>query len=216
MIHKKRFLTAIQLVFLATFAAATCAYPQTPAKESAKAPAKQQQPAKLVQAVKGAQAIEAYSEFDKRLKDYEATQVKAEASLPKLGTKASAEDITEHKVALAQKLREARVNAKQGDIFTPAVSKRIRALFRVEFKGRARDSKLVRNSLREAEQLKDIRWRVGMAYPEKLPLETMPAGLLSKLPELPKDVQYRIVGHDLVLLDTAANVVIDFIPEAKP
>jgi hypothetical protein len=194
-------------VIVVCIAGATSAYPQTQTKQPSKAAA---------QAVKGAQAVQAYAEFDARIQDYMIARKTAEGAVPALGTKATAEEITAHKLALGQKIREARPTAKQGDIFTPAVSKRIREFFRVQFKGRTREAKLVRNSLREAEQLKDMRLRVGMEYPEKLPFETVPAGLLRKLPELPKDVQYRLVGHDLVLLDSVAGTVIDFIPEAKP
>ena len=207
-----RVITTVRWVFLVIFATPAGVLAQAPPSQ----PAKASQSAKAAQAIKGAKAVEAYSEFDARLKDYYALQNKMEGTLPPLGTKASAEEITAHKRALAQKMREARAGAKRGDVFTPPVSKRIRELFRVEFKGRARDSKLVRNSLREAEQLPDRRWRVGMDYPEKLLFETVPAGLLEKLPQLPKDVQYRIVGHDLVLLDSVAGTVIDFIPDAKP
>lgn len=212
-IRLSRIAIFLQWVFLALFAivaGASYAYPQT-TQTPPKTPA-----AKAAQAVKGAKAVVAYNEFDTRLKEYHQVQTKAEASLPPLGTRASAEEITAHKNALAKKIREARPNAKQGDIFTPEVSKRIREFFRVQFKGRSKEAKLVRNTLREAEQLKDIRLRVGMAYPEKLPFETVPAGLLRDLPLLPEDVQYRIVGHDLILLDNVANIVIDFIPEAKP
>lgn len=212
MTHQKRFLKAVRWAFLAVFAGAAGVPAQAPPKVAAKA----SEPAKVVQAIKGAQAVETYSDFDARLKEYYRLQTQAEASLPPLGTKASAEEITAHKRALAQKMREARATAKQGDIFTPAVSKRIREFFRVEFKGGTKEARLVRSSVREAEQLKDMRLRVGMEYPEKLPYETVPAGLLKKLPQLPKDVAYRIVGHDLVLLDTVAGTVIDFIPEAKP
>ena len=79
-----------------------------------------------------------------------------------------------HKTALAQKLRLARANAKQSDIFTPDVSKRIRGLFSAEFKGSTPEARLVRNSIGGAEQLKDMPLRVGMNYPDKLAYSTVP------------------------------------------
>jgi hypothetical protein len=33
-------------------------------------------------------------------------------------------------------------------------------------------------------------------------------------PELPEDVEYRIVNHDLVLWDIHADLVVDFLPNA--
>jgi hypothetical protein len=44
----------------------------------------------------------------------------------------------------------------------------------------------------------------------------MPPTLLINLPQLPREVAYRIVGHDLVLLDTEARIVVDFIPGVIP
>ena len=213
MFHHSRTLTAIRWTFLLVLATGSVIYAQAPQKT--KVPPKKAI-APVTNPVKGAKAVVAYNEFDAALKEYLAARTKAEAGAPPLPTKATAEQIAEHKDALAEELRKARPNAKQGDVFTPAVSKRIRDLFAVEFKGKSQEAKLVRNTVAKSEQLPDMSLHVGMAYPEKLPFETVPAGLLKRLPELPKDLQYRIVGHDFVLLDSVANTVIDFISDAKP
>jgi hypothetical protein len=34
------------------------------------------------------------------------------------------------------------------------------------------------------------------------------------LPQLPEDVEYRIVGKTLILRDVDANIIVDFIPNA--
>jgi hypothetical protein len=36
------------------------------------------------------------------------------------------------------------------------------------------------------------------------------------LPKLPPDVEYRVVGHDLVLLDVTAKLIVDLMPNAVP
>jgi hypothetical protein len=36
------------------------------------------------------------------------------------------------------------------------------------------------------------------------------------LPRLPKDLEYRIMGHDLALHDIGPNLIVDFIPGAIP
>jgi hypothetical protein len=36
------------------------------------------------------------------------------------------------------------------------------------------------------------------------------------LPKLPPEVQYRIVGTSLVLVDLKAHVIVDFIPNVLP
>jgi hypothetical protein len=54
--------------------------------------------------------------------------------------------------------------------------------------------------------------KVNAKYPEGAALPTVPANLLATLPQLPEDLEYRIVGKDLILRDVHANVVVDFIP----
>ena len=46
------------------------------------------------------------------------------------------------------------------------------------------------------------------------PLATTPANLLANLPQLPMDVEYRIVGRHLLLRDVDANIIVDFIYNA--
>ena len=40
--------------------------------------------------------------------------------------------------------------------------------------------------------------------------------LLNRLPVLPKELTYRIIGRTLVLQDTKTNLIVDFIPKALP
>jgi len=58
--------------------------------------------------------------------------------------------------------------------------------------------------------------KVNRAYPEGVPLETTPPSLLAKLPELPAELEYRVVGHALVLRDATANLIVDFLPDVIP
>jgi len=57
---------------------------------------------------------------------------------------------------------------------------------------------------------------VNAEYPDKLPLTTVPPTLLLLLPMLPPEVSYRIIGHDFVLEDTEARVILDLIPGIIP
>ena len=56
--------------------------------------------------------------------------------------------------------------------------------------------------------------KVNAKYPESEPLPTVPPNLLARLPRLPEDVEYRIVGKNLILRDVDANIIVDFIPNA--
>ena len=53
--------------------------------------------------------------------------------------------------------------------------------------------------------------QVNQVYPTTFPLATFPPTLLKVLPPLPKEVEYRIVAGHLILRDTEANLIIDFI-----
>jgi hypothetical protein len=44
-----------------------------------------------------------------------------------------------------------------------------------------------------------------------VPLQSTPPSLLENLPPLPPEIEYRITGADLVLLDAKANMVVDII-----
>jgi hypothetical protein len=47
-----------------------------------------------------------------------------------------------------------------------------------------------------------------------MPFTTVPPTLLRKLPELPEEVAYRILGPSLLIIDRKANMIVDFIPNA--
>ena len=55
-----------------------------------------------------------------------------------------------------------------------------------------------------------------MNYPTDKPLATFPARLLQKLPELPPELEYRIVDHHIVLRDVTANVIADVARNVVP
>jgi hypothetical protein len=58
--------------------------------------------------------------------------------------------------------------------------------------------------------------RVNQRYPQGVPLQSTPPTLLLNLPQLPKELEYRIVGRDLVLRDIGANLVVDYLPNILP
>ena len=73
----------------------------------------------------------------------------------------------------------------------------------------------VRVSLKHDEPV-NARLHVNESYPEAMPLQTTPPSLLLNLPKLPPELEYRVVGRELVLRDVKANLVVDFIPNALP
>lgn len=121
--------------------------------------------------------------------------------------------IVERQRNLAADIRLARPKADQGDIFTPATSAEFRRLIGIAMQGA--HAHRVHQSLKHAEPVR-LHLRVNDTYPESVPRQSIPPTLLANLPVLPKELDYRIIGHDLVLHDAEANTIVDFLPNAIP
>jgi hypothetical protein len=117
------------------------------------------------------------------------------------------------KAALAEKLMKARAGARQGDIFFPEARPVFRRLLAPELKGEeGRDAKAILKD--DAPAPGTVPFKVNAKYPENQPLPTVPAPFLLALPQLPEPLEYRIVGQHLLLLDTAAGVIVDYLLNA--
>lgn len=150
-------------------------------------------------------------EFQGRIDDYLAARKKQ--NVAKKATD-SPDKLAQEKQQTAEKTKEARPEAQQGDIFTPAVA----AYFKQQIESTLRgpNGNKVRASLRHAEPLPNVQLKVNAKYPRNLPLQSTPPTLLMNLPPLPKELQYRIVGSTLVLYDMSSGLIVDFIPNAVP
>lgn len=152
--------------------------------------------------------------FEKRVKDYVKLRENIDNKMPKLSKEAKPEDIETHKKQLQESVRIARAGAKQGDIFTPDAAELVRGIIKEEFKGKDR-VELRKAVLVEAE-VKSVPLRVNYPYPEaKEQLEMAPT-LLLKLPQLPKQIRYRFVGRNMLLVDRENGLIIDYMTEAIP
>jgi hypothetical protein len=122
----------------------------------------------------------------------------------------SAVQIDAQKTALAAKIQTARAGAKQGDIFTAEMRPVFRRLLAPEMKGAdGRDAKAIMKD--DAPAPGTVAFKVNAKYPENQPRPTMPANLLLNLPTLPEPLEYRVVGQHLLLIDTAADLIVDYI-----
>jgi hypothetical protein len=123
---------------------------------------------------------------------------------------ASAAQVDVQKAALTAKIQAARANARQGDIFTPEMRPIFRRLLAPELKGEdGRDAKAIIKD--DAPAAGTVAFKVNAKYPEGQPTPTMPTNLLLNLPPLPEPLEYRVVGQHLLLLDTKADLVVDYI-----
>jgi hypothetical protein len=126
----------------------------------------------------------------------------------------SPEKITDTQQQLASKLKDKRQNASQGDIFKPEIADYFRRQIAATLA--TQQGKKIRASLKHAEPVHGLALQVNQVYPQGLPLQSTPPTLLLNLPTLPKELEYRIVGRNLVLYDSVPDVVVDFIPDAIP
>jgi hypothetical protein len=114
---------------------------------------------------------------------------------------------------LADAIRRMRPDAREGDIFSPAVSRAFQRQIR---------HALVVHGVSVAALFDEMRADGGETTPAPTVNEAfswalgnvMPVFMLQVLPALPDELQYRFVGWDLVLIDLPANLVVDVLRDA--
>lgn len=156
--------------------------------------------------------LEARRLFSERMEDYARLHRRLEGPLPALTPARQPLENYLARQVLATAIRKARATATQGDMFTPPVAVLFRTLIAEALTGR--DVEALLGELTEEDAGVE---HAHLVVNEPLPRgasHEMPCVLLRTLPALPEDVEYRIVGRHLVLWDTHANLVIDFLPDA--
>ena len=151
--------------------------------------------------------------FEKQLKDYIDLRNKVRANAPKLSKDSTPEQINTYRTTLQTSLRGARPNAKRGEFFRPETADYIRRTLKTEFQGK--DRQQLREQIFETET-QGVVLRVNYPYAQSAELSEMPATLLTKLPPLPKELRYRFVGRNMLLVDRESDVIIDIMPDALP
>jgi hypothetical protein len=152
--------------------------------------------------------------FSKQAKDYidkehslEADKAKPTSDVAKL------EQLREK---LRDAVQQSRPGAKQGDFFTPEAARVFRMLLANLFNGP--NGAKIKTSLNHAEPGAPAAFKVNGAFPNQKgqPIQSIPATVLKVLPILPRGLDYCIAGSTLALRDSAANMVVDFLPNALP
>jgi hypothetical protein len=149
--------------------------------------------------------------FLDRVNQYVTLHQKLENTLPKLSKESTPQQVDTHQRALLKLMQDARKDAKQGDIFTPESQVVIKKLIAKVFGGP--DGAALRASVMD-ENPGVANLKVNDRYPDHIPVSTIPPQLLEGLPKLPEEMEYRFVGNDLILMDTHAHMIADFIPNA--
>jgi hypothetical protein len=145
------------------------------------------------------------ADFSARVWTYFELRSTLEKGLPALTVTDDPAEIRSAELALAQKIRVARAGAKQGEIFTPAISVEFRKVLLLEMNANIWATIMDENP-------GEFSYDINDTYPKRKPLSTMPFDILVRLPRLPEDIEYRFVGRHLILHDTRANVILDRLP----
>ena len=150
-------------------------------------------------------------DFKSRVDKYMELRDRLKKDSPPLKETKDASKLQASQDVLAAKIREARKDAQPGEIFTPEIRQLFRRLMYPELKGPEADE--TKTTIRE-EKPKGVALKINATYPEDQPVTTMPPNILAALPKLPEDLEYRFVNNHMILRDTHANLIVDFVPNA--
>jgi hypothetical protein len=149
------------------------------------------------------QAIDTYTVLHRRL----------EQGLAPLRAGSSAQQIFEASDELAAALLAARPKAREGDIFTAETADVFRARIAnaLRVRGHSVDDVVAESQIEApADAAMPV---VNGRFPWLRGAGMWPC-VLSALPSVPEELQYRIVGRNLVLVDVHANLVVDILRDA--
>lgn len=155
----------------------------------------------------------AIATFEDRVKEYVKLRNRVKGKLPKLSKDSTPEQLRSHMTAFKDAVRAARAGAKRGALFVPEIAGYIRTTLRENFKGN--DKFELRKTILEAET-QGVPVRINYPYPEAKEFAEMPPTLLLRLPQLPREMRYRFVGTNLLLVDRENNLIIDYMVDALP
>jgi hypothetical protein len=152
-------------------------------------------------------------EFQKRIQAYMKIHNEAEGKVPNLKRTDDPVEISGREKALAEMIMTLRAGAQPGEIFAPEYQPYFIQIVQDDFKKRtAADRKALVHELPKGV----MKVSINTVYPTTLPLITFPATLLRSLPDLPPELEYRIVGRHLLLRDVKANLIVDALYDVVP
>jgi len=201
---------------IAVLAASLLAAPACAHTDRAGPPA-EQKPA-VSQPVNEARALEppdaqALAEFNERVGQYAKLHQRLEATLPALPKETTPTVIDTHQRAFGRLIQQERRNAKQGDVLTTATRRHFRRVLARVLSGK--DGKELMATILD-DNPGPIKLAVNSRYPDEVPVSTVPPQVLSSLPKLPEELEYRFIGQRLVLLDVHAHIIADFMDDVFP
>jgi hypothetical protein len=153
-------------------------------------------------------------DFSRRIDDYTKLHKRVRSEIHRLKPASSPAAIDHYQHRFAHRVREERRGVMPGNIFTPEIAAEFRRLIGISMQGP--EAARIRSSLAHAAPVRLPAIRVNHEYPAEAPLQSTPPSLLLNLPSLPQELEYRVVGRNLVLRDVDCNLIVDFVPNAIP
>jgi hypothetical protein len=173
---------------------------------------------------------EVLEEFLEGIHKYVKLHKELTARIPVAEPSWSAQQIADRQRQLTVAIQNARREKREGNIFKPEVAQAFRHVLSEEFSGpegpnilheiRSNGNPQIEGVPQQRnprnESMKAVRLQVNAYYPDDAPLSSVPPTQLLRLPALPEEVRYRFVGRALILRDTEANVILDFLRDVVP
>jgi hypothetical protein len=159
----------------------------------------------------GSEDAKIVADFERRVKQY--IDFRERFAGKPLKPTDKPQEIVARQHELTDRIRVARAGAKQGEIFTSQIAEYFRHQIASSLAG-PHGTEIV-SSLRHGEPVK-MELQVNQSYPENVPLQSTPPTLLLNLPELSDGLEYRILNRELVLRDSEANIILDYVAHALP
>ena len=164
------------------------------------------------QEVRAADAA-AIRQFEAAIGEYVALRRRLAETIPGLIPNSTAVELNTASDALAAAVQQSRQDAGVGDLFVPPVV----AVFKRKLNEAIRTTNLRQALAAIDDDEPTIRApKIHLRFPGASQMATMPPSLLNLFPTLPKELEYRIVGRNLVLRDVGAGLIIDYIPDLIP
>ena len=161
----------------------------------------------------------ALAEFVAQVDEYARLHRSAARSVAPFRKGLSAAEVWARQERLADTIRARRPQARQGDLFTPAarpVLVKIVQGFLGSPEGVSASERITSDNPSRETPLTPVVLAVNGTYAHGASFSTVPPTLLMRLPRLPREVEFRFAGRHLLLRDTTANIILDYILDVAP
>lgn len=159
-------------------------------------------------------ALQAVAAFERTTQAYALMHRRLESQIGAIEFGTPVAEINRIINQLAFAIRAERHDARQGDVFAPALGDVLRARITDALREHHYTAHDVRAAGRaEGVDYGRVRLKVHDTFPWILAAAMFPC-IIEALPPLPPELQYRIVGDDLLLVDVHASLVVDVLPQA--